>query len=1355
MALAWLPVNLDSARYYSEKVLSLVSKGSPEGALATNILGDISFSKSDYISAAGYYESVLQNSGNRVEWLAAYVGLMNIYQRTSDNMAFYQYRDKALLELRGINDELAALSARDRRRVASAETDVRIVSAIYFFELEQNDQGLSELSRINSGDRLRGDTLRFLRWNTLRGLGLVRGAAGPAAFSDRMRYLYNTYQIAERNNYVCQSGLALQGMASVILDAGPEALSEIDSRIINDINPSGVDRLSLVEQLLLRALRKFLHYDSMFGVVETYCLLGSCAIETGEYDAAVSWLSKALDMLNVTRDIAAPDAEGIPYLEPYRDDTVIVENLLIEYLPLVAVPECMSRIREQMSLAYSGLGNKLASDYNRNVYLELQKTIRLDRRYEARQQLLRRMNRSLNVALAVVVTGVFFLSVFLLMFGRAIQRRNRQYAGIIQKVMKLCESLLSVRTEGDSKAKERIEALLDRDLKGPLGLESISVSVADDGDVSLEYSAPKDDKDIKTVVDTVVPFVAAALHSDDIGREIDDDRKIAVKEHYIRSVHTDENRYQNLLRRACHSVVLDCMPLIDRMVAETSRLKAGDVAITNHLEYISELASRASQYNSVLTQWIKMCQGEVSLHIENFEIQPLLDLIRRSDRSFMQKQVKLTVCDSDEMVKADRALTLFMLNTLADNARKFTPPGGEVSVTVGSGDGWIELAVIDTGIGLSAEDVRLLRDTKVYNPDKIGRGNGITGSKGNGFGLMNCKGIIEKYRKTGGIFECCSFDVESSSGKGSRFSFRLPKGVRRMICLLLIVIPSFVCADDTLVNDSLLKVAYTYADSLYQSNVNGSFDRSLDYASAAVDALNRDYISMTGNDSCLIRLANDGVPAELLWLAEGFETDYETVLWIRNEVAVAALALQKQDLYRYNNDAYLMLFRRYYSDSVIERDCMQLQRSNSNIRIAIVLVLLLLIGFLLYRFVLHSKNWLRYRSDLQQILKITGLISESMTNTIRNGNYDLGKMADGLLKSVKDDINVVLPYESVCVAVVNDNETVFSVSPESSDKLLAEFAGRCAAEGSRIVLNDLRLVSFPLKAGYGSDGITVGAFAIRMRARIDETDMMMCEMIARYMATALHNCVLRLSAEYRNLELMREESQRLSYQENRLHVQNMVMDNCLSTLKHETLSFPVRIKRLSEGMAAGVPTDDSIKDIRELTAYYRDIYDVLSRNVGRQLEDTLLKLGKVNIPALLGKACAKFTAKVASSGRNMVLTTEVIDIECRGDEVMLGFLLDNLLEQAYGFDCDGDLVLRALPDGDFVRIGLYDSRDNLPCADLNMMFTPLWQENNQRYVVCREIMREIDEAMGHPGCRINAEANRGGGITIWFTLPVC
>lgn len=54
-------------------------------------------------------------------------------------------------------------------------------------------------------------------------------------------------------------------------------------------------------------------------------------------------------------------------------------------------------------------------------------------------------------------------------------------------------------------------------------------------------------------------------------------------------------------------------------------------------------------------------------------------------------------------------------------------------------------------------------------------------NKGSGFGLMNCKGIIEKYKKTNELFRVCLFDVESEPGKGSRFYFRLPLGVRKAL----------------------------------------------------------------------------------------------------------------------------------------------------------------------------------------------------------------------------------------------------------------------------------------------------------------------------------------------------------------------------------------------------------------------------------------------------------------------------------------------------------------------------------------------------------------------------------------------
>ena len=43
-------------------------------------------------------------------------------------------------------------------------------------------------------------------------------------------------------------------------------------------------------------------------------------------------------------------------------------------------------------------------------------------------------------------------------------------------------------------------------------------------------------------------------------------------------------------------------------------------------------------------------------------------------------------------------------------------------------------------------------------------------------------------------------------------------------------------------------------------------------------------------------------------------------------------------------------------------------------------------------------------------------------------------------------------------------------------------------------------------------------------------------------------------------------------------------------------------------------------------------------------------------------------------------------------------------------------------------------------------------KDDMAYVVCRQIIREHDEAFGHPGCRINAESEPGG-VVIWFTVP--
>lgn len=154
------------------------------------------------------------------------------------------------------------------------------------------------------------------------------------------------------------------------------------------------------------------------------------------------------------------------------------------------------------------------------------------------------------------------------------------------------------------------------------------------------------------------------------------------------------------------------------------------------------------------------------------------------------KHLRLEVLPTEISVKADKALTLFMINTLAENARKYTPQGGYVKVYASQSLDYVEVSIEDSGIGLSAEDIACILEEKVYDSKNIGMHDAINQErlktlKGSGFGLMNCKGIIEKYRKTNDFFKVCSFGIESVLGQGSRFYFRLPIGMKKTLSCLL------------------------------------------------------------------------------------------------------------------------------------------------------------------------------------------------------------------------------------------------------------------------------------------------------------------------------------------------------------------------------------------------------------------------------------------------------------------------------------------------------------------------------------------------------------------------------------------
>ena len=111
----------------------------------------------------------------------------------------------------------------------------------------------------------------------------------------------------------------------------------------------------------------------------------------------------------------------------------------------------------------------------------------------------------------------------------------------------------------------------------------------------------------------------------------------------------------------------------------------------------------------------------------------------------------------------DRERVLQVASILLDNAVKYTPDGGNVTVRVEEENGGVALAVSDTGVGIAEDQLPLVFE-RFYRADPS-RSDG-----GAGLGLSIARQIAESH--SGQI------RVESTPGKGSTFTLLLPKGSR-------------------------------------------------------------------------------------------------------------------------------------------------------------------------------------------------------------------------------------------------------------------------------------------------------------------------------------------------------------------------------------------------------------------------------------------------------------------------------------------------------------------------------------------------------------------------------------------------
>ena len=1391
--------SLDSSYKYANEAYRQVNFYKSGKAEASNNLGFCAFMAMDFDRAEALHKEVYKLTKNELELLIADIGLMKICQRTAMNKEFYDYRNSALKRMKRIREESDLFADRhEALRLDYAFTEFFIVSSIYYYYLQQRQEAITSLNRIPEDEALT-DTNQLLYYHYIKGSASLVEATKPE--DRKMRefdQLYITWRTAVQTNHPYFEGNGLQGLANLMVSPNNFELFRTRRGYALDQFGFPVDSL-LPLRMAQRALEKFREYNDLYQIAGAYVSIGKYMNEHGRYTEALDTLAKALDCVNQHHMLYYHHAaDTLDKLHVFVEgDTTYTGVPWIMQEDVRTVPEWISRIREQLSVSYAGLGMKYASDYNRNIYLDILNYTRQDKELESRYLSLEADSRQMTLVLSLVIVGLVLVVILWWFFNKRSKIRNQVDVERLQRILTLCRDITSSIPMNVPLIQQGIDQLFG---KGRLQLE-----IPEEGKAAL-VPLHRLNRDEKALVHVLEPYIVWAADNEQMVEALSDERMQLEKQRYVYEQHIAGNKRQNLIKKACLAIVNGINPYIDRILNEVHKLTERGYIDNAKIkkekyQYIDELVTTINEYNDILALWIKMKQGTLSLNIETFSLNELFELLGKGRRAFEMKNQKLEIEPTTVMVKADRALTLFMINTLAENARKYTPEGGTIKVYARTTeDAYVEISVEDNGRGISEEDVAHIIGEKVYDSRVIGMKNAadpevLKENKGSGFGLMNCKGIIEKYKKTNDLFRGCVFDVESELGKGSRFYFRLPSGVRKamgvlLLCLLLPLgmvsclhdpIPPMLQDGDSIVvvtdsaYEDLLDVASDYANAAYFANVDENYELALQYIDSAMLFLNEHYEKYARPDRPhrYMKLVGEGTPAEISWWNELFDSDYHVILDIRNEASVAFLALKQLDAYSYNNSAFTDLYKLQGEDQTLEAYCRQLERSNTNKTVGIILCFVLLIVSLVGYYFLYMRKRLQNRLNLEQVLEINQKVfAASLVRPQEQENAEALQREESMLKEIPQrivdeafgSVNELLTIDRMGIAVYNETTHRLEYASRPGQEM-PEMVEQCFSSGK--YLSEQHLQAIPLMVEAGSEHQCVGVLYLERREGTEqETDRLLFELVARYVAIVVFNAVVKLATKYRDIESAHEETRRASWEDSMLHVQNMVLDNCLSTIKHETIYYPNKIKqivgRLNTQKLSETEEREAVETMTELIEYYKGIFTILSSCASRQLEEVTFRRTVIPVQELFDAAGKYFKKLMKNRPERIELEIESMEAKVIGDVNQLRFLLENLIDEALTVREDGVIRLQARKDNEYIRFLFTDTRREKSVEELNQLFYPnlarmtsgeKGELRGTEYLVCKQIIRDHDEFAGRRGCRINAEPAEGGGFTVYFTIP--
>ncbi len=180
------------------------------------------------------------------------------------------------------------------------------------------------------------------------------------------------------------------------------------------------------------------------------------------------------------------------------------------------------------------------------------------------------------------------------------------------------------------------------------------------------------------------------------------------------------------------------------------------------LERIQENAQRIVNLVTGFLEASKAEAGKISMQEHPVQLNVIVREVAQQQMGELRKKnisLNVDLDNSLPTVVGDKTQLDRVFWNLVGNAIKFTPAGGKITISSRRDDGYVCVAVKDTGIGIPREELPVLFS-------QFRRLKGSAKIEGTGLGLFIVKTIIEAHKGT--------VHAESGNGQGSTFTVRMP-----------------------------------------------------------------------------------------------------------------------------------------------------------------------------------------------------------------------------------------------------------------------------------------------------------------------------------------------------------------------------------------------------------------------------------------------------------------------------------------------------------------------------------------------------------------------------------------------------